>query len=163
MSVKNDLPIRAYNCLRWKFGEGFTADDVESALSEGRVTESDLFRTPNYGSKSHAAVKAWLQKEVPNGRWLTRYKKSRWVACNGDHFGRNKGPYPTEPGHYRVMISGDSEYLDGHCIYDFPDYETWVYISFEEDYMRFDAAHDEEVETMLAWFGPVDVPKCDCF
>ena len=73
MSIQQELPVRAYNCLRWKFGDDFTALKVESALFSGQVTESELFRSPNYGYKSHAAVISWLKKEVPNGRWLARH------------------------------------------------------------------------------------------
>ena len=89
-----------------------------------------------------------------------------WVACSVDIYGKSEGPLPTEPGQYKVLISGDSEQVDGYVIYEFADYETWVRICFDEgepELMYFDAWGDECVETMLAWYGPVDVPKCDCF
>jgi len=75
------------------------------------------------------------------------------------------GPYPTEPGHYRVMISGDSESIDGHTIYSFEDYEAWVWFNEpdEDGNPSMVAQHDEEIETVLAWFGPVSIPACDCF
>lgn len=86
-----------------------------------------------------------------------------WVTCMGDFTGHNKGPYPTQEGHYRVLISGDSEHDDmGGVIYAFDDYETWAYWAKNEDVKdggMFHAVHDEDHETILAWYGPIDIPK----
>jgi hypothetical protein len=85
----------------------------------------------------------------------------KWVECGSDFTGRDGGPYPTEPGCYRVLISGDSETDGAHVFYEFPDYETWADISFDPDEGTpiFNASHDEEWETMIAWCGPFEIPK----
>ena len=70
---------------------------------------------------------------------------------------------PTEMGHYRILVAGDSESIDGHTIYDFPDYETWCEVlSVEEEegkpYLETNFMHGEEWEFVVAWYGPVEVP-----
>lgn len=88
----------------------------------------------------------------------------KWVSCKGDYTGRNKGPYPAITGHYRVLISGDSESEDGHCFYEYPDYETWAYVEFCDDgEISMVGMHDEDIGSILAWCGPIDVPKCNLF
>lgn len=76
---------------------------------------------------------------------------------------------PPKEGWYRVMIPGDSESIDGHTIYDFPDYETWAYWypATEEDYEDFEGGykghwncvHDEESEFVFAYYGPIEFPS----
>lgn len=85
----------------------------------------------------------------------------KWVECGSDFTGRGGGPYPTEPGCYRVLISGDHESVDGYVLYDYPDYETWADISFDpgDGSPIFTASHDEEWDFMIAWCGPFEVPK----
>lgn len=89
----------------------------------------------------------------------------RWVPCGRDPFGLARGPMPSEPGYYRVVIEGDSESEDGFTLYSYPDYETWAEISFDEGdgSIIFIASHDEEAESMIAWYGPIEVPKCTLF
>jgi len=69
--------------------------------------------------------------------------------------------FPTLAGHYRVMVAGDSESIDGHTIYDYPDYETWAWFEPSEDGEggNFTGTHDEENESIFAYFGPIHVPK----
>lgn len=81
---------------------------------------------------------------------------------------KQKNPVPEKEGWYVVMISGDSESIDGHTIYDFPDYETFAYWKpaddseleeFENGYKgswRF--MHDEEADTAFAYYGPIEFP-----
>lgn len=72
--------------------------------------------------------------------------------------------HPTEAGVYRVMVSGDSESLDGHTLYEYPDYATWANaIKAETDEgapcVSFGSGtHDEEPESFFAYFGPVPIP-----
>ena len=90
----------------------------------------------------------------------------KWIACGGYYIGHNKGPYPYKPGHYRVMISGDSECDDmGGVIYDFSDYETWAQFDYpnEDNEPIGFFMHDEDIETMIAWYGPIEIPKCELF
>lgn len=72
--------------------------------------------------------------------------------------------YPTTSGWYRVMISGDSESIDGHEIYSYPDYETWAqwiaadpaeYEDFEGGYKgSWQSLTGEENESIFAFIGP---------
>lgn len=85
-----------------------------------------------------------------------------WISCKTDHIGQNAGPYPTEPGHYRVMISGDSESDDmGGVIYEYGDYETWAWFDAPDadgdPVVRFE--HGEEIEWVVAWCGPLRFPE----
>ena len=73
---------------------------------------------------------------------------------------------PTEEGWYRVMIHGDSESIDGHTIYDFPDYETWAYWTpadqaecedFDGGYKgSWMCTHDEDGDWVFAYCGPFE-------
>lgn len=75
---------------------------------------------------------------------------------------------PEESGWYRIMVSGDSELIDGHYIYSFDDYETWAYFTKAspdefEDFIggykgSFCGTHDEENETIFAYVGPFVIP-----
>lgn len=68
-------------------------------------------------------------------------------------------PKPTIAGHYRVMVSGDSEQIDGHTIYAFDDYETWAYFTpNEDDGGNFVGLHDEEDFCIFAYCGPIIFP-----
>lgn len=76
--------------------------------------------------------------------------------------------WPTLPGTYRVMVSGDCESCDGHIIYDYPDYASWAEFGDGEDdegneRLEFGSGeHDEEPDTFFAYYGPVvPVPPCD--
>lgn len=73
--------------------------------------------------------------------------------------------WPPE-GMYWTLISGDSEYVDGHKIYDFPDYTILGRFGLDEDgELLFHGEHDEEKETIIAIYPvPVeDPPEVDCF
>lgn len=77
-----------------------------------------------------------------------------WITRN------DVNEYPIAEGWYRVMVSGDSEQLDGHTIYAFDDYETWAYLSKNgDDEYNFKGEHDEEDFTIFAYCGPYIVPK----
>lgn len=67
---------------------------------------------------------------------------------------------PKEPGIYAVMISGDSEVVDGHVIYSYQDYQTFaVHNGFNEDGDPvIVCSHDEEPEWIIAWYGPIEIP-----
>jgi hypothetical protein len=72
--------------------------------------------------------------------------------------------WPTELGTYAVMISGDSESIDGHMIYEFGDYQTFanlVQLSRDPDdcFISFSGTHDEDDHTIFAWYGPLVIPK----
>lgn len=81
----------------------------------------------------------------------------KWTA-------REEGVLPTVPGLYRVMVSGDSESIDGHQIYAFDPYETFMQIGIDQDGdVAGTAEHDETFDFVIAWYGPIDIPICDCF
>lgn len=75
---------------------------------------------------------------------------------------------PSAEGWYRVMHSGDSEYLEGHLIYDFPDYEDWAYWTpaSPDEFEDFDGGykgswgtqHDEDGDFIFAYCGPFMPP-----
>lgn len=85
------------------------------------------------------------------------------------HDRASKDDFPATTGWYRVMISSDSESIDGHQIYAYPDYETWAHFSkadndeyedFENGYKgMFVGAHDEENDMIFAWYGPFLIPS----
>ena len=93
---------------------------------------------------------------------MTATNSGWWMRASMDE-------YPSEAGHYRIRISGDSESVDGFTIYDYPDYETWAWwepaTSEElEDFPgghkgSWHTQHDEEDCMIFAWFGPVKVPE----
>jgi hypothetical protein len=66
--------------------------------------------------------------------------------------------FPSIEGHYRVMVSGDSEAIDGHTIYAFDDYETWAYFTPHEDGGSFVGTHDEDEHCIFAYCGPITFP-----
>lgn len=62
-------------------------------------------------------------------------------------------------GTYAVMVSGDSEYCDGHLVYAFDDYQSWASFSLDEDNGLFKGDHDEEDDTIFAYYGPINIPN----
>jgi hypothetical protein len=91
---------------------------------------------------------------------MTTTETLRWV--------QEANPVPPAEGWYRVMVGGDSESVDGHTIYEFPDYEQWGYWTpaapeefedFEGGYKgSWKCMHDEEGEFLFAYCGPFVVP-----
>ncbi len=82
----------------------------------------------------------------------------------------NQNPaIPPAGGWYRVMISGDSETIEGHTIYEYSDYETWGYWTpaapwefedFEGGYKgSWTCTHDEEGDWIFAYCGPFNPPS----
>lgn len=74
-----------------------------------------------------------------------------WVTREAD----DNDNLPTEAGLYRVMITGDAEYIDGHCIYSFDDYASWAYFTPHEDGGNFSGDGDEENYNIFAYYGPI--------
>lgn len=79
---------------------------------------------------------------------------------------KNSDTWPTKKGIYAVMIKGDSERDGAHVYYEFDDYQTMAIlkdVSFDKDdiYISFEGVHDEQVETIFAWYGPIEIPKFD--
>lgn len=72
----------------------------------------------------------------------------------------DRGTFPEVDGWYRVMVSGDSESIDGHTIYSFDDYETWAqYKSHTPDEGgSFIGTHDEDEDCIFAFYGPIVFP-----
>lgn len=77
---------------------------------------------------------------------------------------KQKPAIPAVEGWYRVMHAGDSEYLEGHCLYDFADYESWAYWTpagpdefedFDGGYKgQWKCSHDEDGDFIFAYCGP---------
>lgn len=76
---------------------------------------------------------------------------------------------PDKPGHYLCAFPGDSETEGPHVYYEYPDYTEWGYWTTPPDdpevepddyseggYWTFPLS---EPDGMIAWFGPVEVPK----
>ncbi|WP_046869012.1 hypothetical protein [Microvirga massiliensis] len=80
-----------------------------------------------------------------------------WHECDWD----NPETRPTEPGPYAVMISGDNASVDGHVLYDFPDYQTFASVWLEEGEVQIAPSHDEPIHAIFAWCGPLPIPKFD--
>lgn len=78
---------------------------------------------------------------------------TEWITRNDD-----KTNNPTEPGLYAVMVTGDSEYVDGHCVYSFPEYQNFAEFKLHEEGGVFKGAHDEEDEFIFAYYGPIIIP-----
>jgi hypothetical protein len=84
------------------------------------------------------------------------------------HTRESSSDYPPAEGWYRVMISGDSESVDGHLIYSYPDYETWAHFApaspaspepFPGGYRgTFTGWRDEDDSTIFAYCGPILIP-----
>lgn len=71
---------------------------------------------------------------------------------------RSEKDFPEIAGWYRVMVSGDSESIDGHTIYAFDDYETWAQFTKHEDGGSFAGIHDEDEYVIFAYCGPIIFP-----
>jgi hypothetical protein len=80
-----------------------------------------------------------------------------WHECDWE----NEATRPTVAGSYAVMISGDSASVDGHVLYDFPDYQTFASVWVEEGEVQIAPSHDEPAHTIFAWCGPLPIPKFD--
>ena len=66
---------------------------------------------------------------------------------------------PTVEGLYAVMVAGDSEYLEGHLMYAYNDYQTFATFKLDEEGEgRFTGEHDEEDSSIIAYFGPIVIP-----
>lgn len=78
---------------------------------------------------------------------------TEWITRNDD-----KSNNPTTDGFYAIMVSGDSEYIDGHCIYSFDDYQTFGLFVMNEDGGTFKGEHDEEDFAIFAYYGPIAIP-----
>lgn len=78
---------------------------------------------------------------------------SEWITRNDD-----KTNNPTEPGLYAIMVSGDSEYIEGHLVYAFDDYQTFGKFIIDENGGGFEGEHDEGDFTIFAYFGPIIIP-----
>ena len=82
-----------------------------------------------------------------------------------DQCAGREGPLPTVAGFYRVVIFGDRE-TDGMggVIYEYDAFEMWAEFSFDPDEGTplFQGQHTAEMEEVIAWFGPIDVPRYDC-
>ena len=74
----------------------------------------------------------------------------------------SKNDFPEVSGWYRVMVSGDSEAIDGFTIYAFDDYETWAHFTQHEDGGSFVGIHDEGEHTIFAYCGPFTFPPYTC-
>ena len=87
-------------------------------------------------------------------------RKPKWTRTVED----DPKTYPTKEGFYAVMVCGDSESDGPHVYYSYPDYLTHAYAFRDEDtgQIVLKGIHDEEQETVIAWYGPIEIPPCDC-
>ncbi len=86
---------------------------------------------------------------------LLQWRPCRWA----DELSR-----PKTPGVYFFRIAGDSESDGPHVYYDYPDYtQSGVVMDDEEGGVFAMGDKDEEPESIIAWYGPLTAPDCDCF
>jgi hypothetical protein len=91
---------------------------------------------------------------------LHREHELQWRPCRWD----DELSRPTKPGTYQFRIAGDSETDGPHVYYDFPDYTTFGTVADVEDgEVHAQGSHDEEPDTIIAWYGPINLPDCDVF
>ena len=80
----------------------------------------------------------------------------------------SKDDVPTERGWYMVMISGDSEAIDGFTIYSYPEYEQWAFWQPAEPHEledfpggykgQFICKGEENTNDVMAYYGPFIIP-----
>jgi hypothetical protein len=85
----------------------------------------------------------------------------QWRPCRWD----DELTRPTQDGIYVVRIAGDSETEGPHVYYEFPDYTTTAMVKLDngEGDVFVYCEHDEEPEHIIAWYGPLTAPACDCY
>jgi hypothetical protein len=87
--------------------------------------------------------------------------KLRWVDFNAE----DKTTWPQVLGTYAAMIRGDSEHIDGHCIYSFEPYQTFVEITEidpddgDEGRISLSSLGDEDEHTIMCLCGPLMIPR----
>jgi hypothetical protein len=86
--------------------------------------------------------------------WRLQWRPCRW---------RDELTRPTQPGSYILRITGDSETEGPHVYYDYPDYTTFGNVHIEEGEVIAGGIHDEDADSIIAWYGPLALPECDCF
>lgn len=83
---------------------------------------------------------------------------TKWTRCDWE----DEATRPKVPGLYAVVIEGDSERDGAYVFYDFGDYQTFAVAKATEEGLAVSCEHDEEPESIVAWYGPIDIPPCDC-
>jgi hypothetical protein len=81
----------------------------------------------------------------------------KWTKCRWEDEPTTR---PTLPGHYVVVIEGENNFPE----YVYPRYETFARLEplDQDGEQRMKVLHDEEPEWILAWYGPIELPSCDC-
>jgi hypothetical protein len=116
---------------------------VEAGIRYGK--EPDQYVSPS-----------WLI--LGDTRGLAERHQLQWRPCRwSDELSR-----PTEPGTYLLRIKGDCETDGPHVYYDYPDYTTFgTVVEVEDGEVHAQGSHDEEPETIIAWYGPLAMPAYD--
>lgn len=85
--------------------------------------------------------------------------KLQWRPCRWEDYQSR----PNRSGTYQFRIAGCSETEGPHVYYDFPDYTTIGHVKIDDDgEAQAQGVHDEECETIIGWYGPIDLPEYDC-
>jgi hypothetical protein len=112
-----------------------------------------------YGKEPNQYVSvSWLI--VGDTVGLAAKHQLQWRPCRWD----DELSRPTKPGTYQFRIAGDSESDGPHVYYDYHDYTTFgTVMSVEDGEVHAQGTHDEEPESIIAWYGPITLPECDVF
>ncbi|MEH2517393.1 hypothetical protein V1279_002966 [Bradyrhizobium sp. AZCC 1610] len=92
-------------------------------------------------------------------RALAEIHRMQWRPCRWD----DELTRPTEPGCYMLRIAGDCETDGPHVYYDYPDYTQSGRVFGEDGEVFAYGDTDEEPEQIIAWYGPLTAPPCDCY
>lgn len=111
-----------------------------------------------YGAKPEEYLSIETSLDIST---MARRHAKQWRPCDWD----DPETHPTKDGMYFVRIAGDSETEGPHVYYDFPDYTTTAMVKLDngEGDIFIYCEHDEEPDSIIAWYGPLTAPVCDCF
>ena len=133
-------------------------DDIDEAFAD--AIYPNLLGTGNWRLRLEAMKRARKARAALADAGFGIVARTEWI--------NQKPAIPAAEGWYRVMHEGDSESVDGHTIYDFPDYEDWAYWTpagpdeledFEGGYKgSWRTMRDEEGDFIFAYCGPVEAP-----
>lgn len=133
-------------------------DKVDAYLLE--QPDGSILAGIRYGEKPEQYL-ALSPMILGNTRALLEENRMQWRPCRWDDVETR----PTLAGVYMFRIAGDSETDGPHVYYEYPDYTQSgrVIIEKGEDEVFAYGDTDEEPESIIAWYGPLTAPPCDCY
>lgn len=166
--------------IHWHFENPWRDRAIYVPLDELMPAKADSYRTA-YGEKLDAYILVqptgsfqlgirygkgpdqYLspQPSIPHDDLVQLVEQNRlqWRPCRWE----DEKSRPTLEGNYVFRISGDSETDGPHVYYDFPDYTANGKVFTDDGEVFAYGDTDEEPESIIAWYGPLTAPPCDCF